>query len=336
MLGLLTALLMSSPQAEAQVSPFGVAPPTASAPRATAPAGPLDRFMREVYVMQQALHGRLTAAVKALKEGRSLAAAWVLASLSFVYGVVHAIGPGHGKAVISSYVLANGETVRRGVILSFLSSAAQGVSAVLIVGMLAIVLGLAGMQLRQFENWLETTSYAMVTLIGAWLLASFTIRKLRGREAALAATEVAGAPHGHSHDHAHARTNGEDCCGHSHIPDPSQLAGPVSLRKTLALILAVGIRPCTGAIVVLVFALANGIFVTGVAATFAMALGTAVTVSLLAALAAGSRQVAVRLAGGNARWIDGIHDAAAVAGSLLVLAIGLVLLAGSLRAPMPF
>lgn len=333
---ILFACACAGPQAWAQASPFGVPAPGAPAARpAPAPeaGGPYDRFMRRIFAWQQVLHGKLTGAVKALKDGRSLAAAWALASLSFFYGVVHAVGPGHGKAVISSYVLANGETVRRGIVLSFLSSAAQAVSAVLMVGVLAIMLGMAGLQIRQFTGQLESASYLLVAVIGAWLLASFLMRRFRGHGAA-AAQPHAGTQHDHGHHHGHAHHE-DECCGHAHILEPGQLRGPLSWRKTAAIVLAVGIRPCTGAIVVLVFALANGIFLTGVAATFAMALGTAITVSLLAAAAAGSRQLAAHMASGSL-WIDAVHDGAALAGSLLILVMGTTLFLGSLYPSTPF
>lgn len=345
----LCALFCAVPQAWAQASPFGVPAPGVSQTRpapAAEPQGPYERFMRQILAWQQVLHGQLTGAVKALKEGRSLAAAWALASLSFIYGVVHAVGPGHGKAVISSYVLANGETVRRGVALSFLSSAAQAVSAVLLVGVLAIVLGMAGMQIRQLTGQLESASYLLVACIGAWLLFSFLARRIRGLRAAARASAAhdhdhpGGHHHHHGHDHGHGdhgHGHGNDgaCCGHAHMPTPEQLTGPMSWRKTAAIVFAVGIRPCTGAIVVLVFALANGIFLTGVASTFAMAFGTAITVSLLAAMAAGSRQLAARMASGS-RWIDAVHDGAALLGSLLILVMGTVLFLGSLYATSPF
>ena len=61
-------------------------------------------------------------------------AVWGLLGLSFLYGIFHAAGPGHGKAVISSYVVANEETWRRGVVLSFASALLQAFVAVAFVG----------------------------------------------------------------------------------------------------------------------------------------------------------------------------------------------------------
>ena len=79
--------------------------------------------------------------------------------------------------------------------------------------------------------------------------------------------------------------------------DARELAGPLDWRKILAVVFSVGIRPCTGAILVLIFALTQGMFWAGVAATFAMAFGTAITVAALATLALGSRELALKLGG---------------------------------------
>jgi ABC-type nickel/cobalt efflux system permease component RcnA len=330
----LLILASTSLAAHAQKSPFGVpgpgaaqsAPPPAAAPGSAAerPSPALvQRLWVQLLTIQRDLHRRLAAAVQKLKSDGGFAAAWLLASLSFVYGVVHAVGPGHGKAVISSYVLANERTVRRGVALSFVSSAAQAVSAIALVGILAVMLNAAGLRIKEMTSQLETASYALVALVGAWLLASQLRRIFGGR-----------ASHAHAHTHGHAHD--EECCGHAHMPDPSRLEGELSWRKAAAIVFAVGIRPCTGAVIVLVFALANGLFLAGVAATFAMALGTAITVSALAAMAVGSKQLALRFAGDRGNWSVWIANAAGLGGSLLVLLLGATLFAGSLGPARPF
>jgi nickel/cobalt exporter len=133
----------------------------------------------------------------------------------------------------------------------------------------------------------------------------------------------AGHDHAHHHDHGH-----DDHAGHSHGPEPQELAGPGGWQRGLTAIIAVGLRPCSGAILVLVFALAQGLFWAGVGATFIMGLGTAITVTAIATLAVGARGLAKRLAahksGGGSLVLRGIEVGAAV----LVLVFGLALLAG--------
>jgi len=329
-------LILAGGVSVAQKSPFGVPAPsgpqtgsTAAPGSAGTPAEPnVERpsFFQRVWIavltIQRDMHRQLAAAVRKLKSEGGLAAVWLLASLSFIYGVVHAVGPGHGKAVISSYVLANERTVRRGVLLSFLAALVQAISAICLVAVLAIAMNAAGLKIKAMESYLETASYALIAFVGAWLVVSQARRILFGD------TQHADAhDHGHSHDHD---------CGHAHMPDPEALSGNLSWRKAAAIVFAVGVRPCSGAVIVLIFALANGLFFAGVAATFAMALGTAITVSVLAVLAVGSKQLALRIAGDNGQWSGWITNAAALGGSLLVLLLGITLFVGSLGPARPF
>ena len=326
--------LLSFQGASAQSNPFG-APggPATERPAAPGPeaapgrpqSGVLSGFWNWIQETQASLHRQLAGAVRAFKAERGLTTAWLLVALSFIYGVVHAVGPGHGKAVISSYVLANERTMRRGIVLSFLASAVQATSAIVIIGILAIILNAAGMQIRQTAANLETGSYALIALIGAWMLIS-------------ALRPGGGHCHGgHDHsEHDHSGHSHHSGCGHNHMPDPKELEGDWDLRKMAAIVLAVGIRPCSGALIVLVFALAQGIFWAGIVATFAMAIGTAITVSFLAVLAVGSKQLALKFANGDSRWADWIYRGTAIGGSALVLLLGLVLFIGSLGPARPF
>ncbi len=350
-------------QSEPQKSPFGV--PLAPSQSTTASPQKAERsFFGDVwsYVLaqQQRINRELAAAVRQMKTGNVLDATLLLAFLSFTYGVLHAAGPGHGKAVISSYVLANEKTVRRGIMLSFLSAFIQALSAIAIVGVLAIALNATSLQITATEKWIETISWGFVALVGLWLLYG-QITALLKRRAPGAAAHVhethhtvhqpahshehahahggcgCGHDHAHSHGHAHVQTHAHthahaahdhvheadgSCCNHAHIPDPSELQGPLSWRKALAIAFSVGIRPCTGAILVMIFAMSQGLLIAGVFATFAMALGTAITVSLLASLAVGSRELAQRLAGGESRLAGAVASGAGLLGSGLVFLMG--------------
>ena len=102
------------------------------------------------------------------------------------------------------------------------------------------------------------------------------------------------------------------------------------------MVFSVGVRPCTGAILVLIFALTQGLFWAGIAATFAMAFGTAITVAALASLALGSRELALKLGGENSAWTNGVWTACTLGGSALILVIGVTLFAASLGPARPF
>ena len=115
---------------------------------------------------QQSLQRDLATGVKSLKGDHAVTGAVMLAALSFIYGVVHAVGPGHGKTIISSYVVANEETVRRGVIISFIAAGLQALTAIALVGILAFALNASGMQINAWSNQLEMVSYALIALVG--------------------------------------------------------------------------------------------------------------------------------------------------------------------------
>lgn len=300
---------------------------------------------------QQAFYRMLTGALKNMRDNPW--AASTLVGLSFAYGVFHAAGPGHGKAVISSYMLANEIELRRGVLLSFLSSLMQGIVAILLVGAAYLLLRGTSISMTEATKALETFSYALIAAFGAWLL----YRKLWGRNRrpapvevfAMAQSEPAGHGHrhhahtspaaGHHHDHSHGHNHGhshapgEVCasCGHAHAPDPALLKGDrFALREAWSAIVAVGLRPCSGALIVLSFALLNGLYLGGILSVVAMSIGTAITVSILATLAVTAKGAAMRLAGGNSAALR-VGNAIEILGALLVLVLGLVLLGASLQ-----
>ncbi len=334
--------------AVAQTSPFGVG----RAPTPPPPAA--DGVVGWVLAKQAEFYRGLSGLIRAAKADGS--AAWGLFGLSFLYGVFHAAGPGHGKAVISSYLVANEETWRRGVVLSFASALLQALVAVAIVGIAAVLLNASAKTMGDAVRWIEIVSYALIAAVGARLLwvkgraflsALHTV--IAPRPALAAAGEMVVPvhdhrhddhhhPHGHHHDHGdahhhhdHSHRHGDDdasAWGHAHAPEPEELAGPGGWQRGLSAIVAVGLRPCSGAILVLVFALAQGIFWAGVGATFVMGIGTAVTVAAIATLAVGAKAIAAKFAetrsGYGSLALRGLEVGAAV----LVLAFGILLLMG--------
>jgi len=356
----LPVLAVSTPSAFAQTTaPRSFLPPQQQTKAAEPPAGVFAQAAAWLMAKQSDINRRLAAAVRDIRTGDPWFATLVLAALSFAYGVLHAAGPGHGKAVIASYVLANEQTVRRGIALSFLAAVFQGISALLIVGILVLALRTTGLTIKATEGWLETASWGLVAVIGAWLLYT-QLKALRPQPAVAGSGHTHHDHHGHDHAH-HGHAHGHDhghghhshahahhehhhhghghdhvhaadgsCCDHAHMPDPSRLQGAWSWREAIAIAVAIGIRPCTGAILVLVFAIGQGLMWAGVFATFAMALGTAITVSALAALAVGSRELAMRFGGGRESvWGARVRTAAGLGGAALVLGLGLVLMVGS-------
>lgn len=320
------ALFALSPDlAFAAKSPFGIGLPEA----APVTSGPLAGFFAYVAAKQSAFYRELTAALAALKTDGN--AFWLLGGLSFAYGIFHAAGPGHGKAVISSFVLASEETAKKAIALSFAAAMAQAVSAVVLIGVAAIILNMTSIAITETTRIFEIGSYAMITALGAWLVWGKLFKPMLGQG------HDHGHSHGHSHDHNHGHEHhhhdhGDVCasCGHSHAPDPEMLKGEMTLAKAWSVILAVGLRPCSGALIVLVFALSQGLLMAGIAATFAMALGTGITVAALASLAVGAKGLALRLAGEESRLAHRVHRAIEVLGAVIVLLLGSILLIAAL------
>ena len=319
-------------------NPFGGPRPAAAEPQVGGLIGWLLARQSEFY-------REISATIRAAKSDGS--AVWSLLAISFAYGIFHAAGPGHGKAVISSYLVANRETARRGIVLSFASALLQALVAIVVVGICAWLLNATAKTMCGAEKAIEIVSYALIATFGArlvWTKGAGFMRALQPKPVLVPAMAEAAAhqdhhghthDHGHDHDHAHDHHHAQDHgdghvhdehCGHSHGPTPDQLAGPGGWRRGFGAIFAVGLRPCSGAILVLVFALAQGLFWAGIAATLLMGLGTAITVATIAVLAVSARGLAQRLSaageGGGALVMRGIEFAAA--GLVLLFGIGLL------------
>ena len=297
--------------------------PPAEAETAAPELGFWQRARFQISQLQQGLQRDLAGLVRELKTGESLVPLATLLFFSFLYGVVHAAGPGHGKVVISSYLLAQESRVRRGIQLSFLTALVQAFSAIVLVGVLALVLDLTRREAAAKVQLLEVASYGLIVLLGLWML----VAALRGKIGC-------GHDHGHHgghHGHDHAHDHGHNCGGGEAEAPPRATRG---LRGGLvAMVLSVGIRPCSGAVIILLFTLAQGIFLAGVGATFAMALGTALTVAALGILAVTSRRLAVRLAGRDSVWEDRIGRGLAVFGSLAICVFGALFLYLAINQP---
>ncbi len=322
-------------------TPFGGARPAVSEH-----AGGLVAWL---LTKQSEFYREMSSTIRAAKSDGS--AVWALLAISFAYGIFHAAGPGHGKAVISSYLVANQETARRGIALSFVSALLQSLVAVLIVAIGSWLLNITAGTMCGAERVIAIASYGLIAAVGARLVWSKGADFMRAVQVRAATPELALAsalpsPRHAAHDHAgqadhphahgnHAHSQGhphdedhvhDEHCGHSHGPLPNELAGPGGWRRGLGAIFAVGLRPCSGAILVLVFALAQGLFWAGIAATLVMGLGTAITVAAIAVIAVSAKGVAHRLSGagdGSGTLImRGIEFAAA--GLVLLFGVGLL------------
>jgi ABC-type nickel/cobalt efflux system permease component RcnA len=292
-----------------------------------APEPQVGGFVGWLLARQSEFYREISTTIRAAKSDGS--AVWTLLTISFAYGIFHAAGPGHGKAVISSYLVANQETAWRGIVLSFASALMQALVAVTIVAIGAWLLNVTAKTMCGAEKAIEIASYALITAFGARLVWTKGGTFISALQTGRPQPALAAAHHHHDHDHHHGHDRDhvhDEHCGHSHGPVPDELAGPGGWRRGLAAILTVGIRPCSGAILVLVFALAQGLFWAGIAATFVMGLGTAITVATIAVVAVFAKDAARRLSdsrnGGGVLIMHGIEFGAA--GLVLLFGAGLL------------
>ncbi len=252
-------------------------------------AGGLALLAREAAEAQRAVQGQLAGAVRAIKTGAP--GAWgALLMLCFGYGVVHAAGPGHGKFLIGGYGVARRVRLLPLAGIALGASLAQAAVAVALVyaGVLALgwtrerMVGLA-------EGVMTAASWAAIAAIGLWLV----WRGGRGlwRQ----------AQQDRHHDH-HSHHHHDDSCGHAHGPTLAQVAEVAGWRDTAVLISGVAIRPCSGALFLLILTFQLGIGAAGVAGAFAMGFGVAVVTMAVALLAVWSREGALASLGEARVW----------------------------------
>jgi nickel/cobalt transporter (NicO) family protein len=266
--------------------------PAEAAPGRSLPA-PVETFLARVAQAQRQLNQTVSREMRAVRDGGSPGALVTIALLAFAYGVLHAVGPGHGKFVVSSYLLAHETRFGRGLLLAGFVSLLQALSAITLVGVLALAMGRRGFAVMAGVTWLELVSYALIAAIGLYLVAA----ALRGHGCTL-----------------HA---GPDARG----------GAPGTRPAGWGVIVAAGLTPCASAVIVLLFALAQGVFLVGIGAALVMAVGMALTVGAIGLLAVGSRRTVLRLAAARPRTTRWLQSGLALAGGLAIAGVGLLFLA---------
>lgn len=353
------ALLVMAAATQAQTNPFGPRPRAgegadSAARDAEAPAqpaiilpAPVRAVFRQVADWQRELNRFLSGKLRESREtGSNLAAIAVLVA-SFFYGVLHAAGPGHGKMVVASYFTAKRAPLKTGILMGSVIAATQAVVAILVVALLAVVIGRSQLQVMNDANWLELASYAIIFAMGAYM----TFCALTGREAFAhdhgpAASTFDGpatAAHHDTHGHGHG-AHGHDDHGHHHHGHHhdhgdarqswlARLAGRMLGRdgEVIAVGIVSGVRPCSGSILVLLFALANGVFLLGIAAALFIAFGVAITISVLGIATIVLRRAITGGPTATSPWRAAASRGLQIAGSAGVMVMGALLLGGALE-----
>ncbi len=283
------------------------------------------RILLSSIIWQRELHQELAGLLRQVKEN-PMQSGMTLAGFSLVYGVIHAIGPGHGKIVITTYLATHPSRLKSSLKLTFASAIVQGLVAILLVSVVLGVLQLSSRQLHQSSFWMERGSFILVMLLGlllCWRALKRVLQTIKSLRPAPAMHIRRLSPLGnetHIHD--------EHCgCGHQHVPSDQQLQAGGDLRTQVAIVLAMGLRPCSGAIMVLLFAKVIGVYSWGVISAITMAVGTSLTVSLIGVLVFYSRALAVKLSATRtpAAWQRITWSLLALTGGIVLLVAGILL-----------
>lgn len=265
-----------------------------------------------ILAIQAQFYAALTLAVQAMKQEN--AAITSLATVGFLYGIFHAAGPGHGKGVISAYIVASKRSLRRGLGLSLAAALLQACVAVALVGAMAVLLKATAASINATARAVELASFGTIAAVGAWLVWS---------KAGALTTMLA------------ALRRGDALPAEGVLVSPACIGRSRQWRELAGVVVAAGIRPCTGAIILLVFALSQGLFLAGVAGAFAMAAGTAITTGTLAALAVFAKAALERLVAGRGHGGIVLMGGAELLAAALVLMLGLVLVTGAWSGGLP-
>jgi len=272
------------------------------------------QVMIKSVVWQRDINMQMSLLLKNVAENPAKAGGTLLL-FSFVYGVLHALGPGHGKVVIATWLATRPSKLRAGIGLTLASSLLQGLVAIALVVIVLTILALPARQLHLSGYWLEKASYLLVGMLGL-LLCWRALKKLRA---------LLQAPRFRHFTAQHVHYDG--CgCGHQHLPAPEQLSAG-EWRARVMIVLSMGMRPCSGAIMVLLFSKVIGVFAWGVASALAMAAGTALTISALALLVQSFRRLAVKISGHRAPelWHQVGWTTLALAGGVLLVSAAVVM-----------
>ena len=251
--------------------------------------GMLEALRPWLLDQQRSVQGQLAAAVRQVRGGQP--GAWVgLLAVCFGYGVVHAAGPGHGKLVVGGYGVARRVPLARLAGIALLASLAQAAVAVVLVGAGVLAFGWSRERLEAVNaTWIAPLGSLAIASVGLWLVAR-GLRTLWRRHAAQEHISPAhngpDRTHAHSHDHQHH----DEICTHAHGPSMAQVESLTGPRDAIALIAGIALRPCTGALFLLILTFAIGIGAAGIAGTFAMGLGTGAVTVAVACLSVWSRE----------------------------------------------
>lgn len=276
-----------------------------------------SQILLQSVLWQKTLHREMTQLLQQVAEQPHQAGLSLLL-FSLLYGVLHALGPGHGKVVITTFLATHPAKLKTSLKLTLLASLLQGTVAIVLVTLMLVILQTSSRQLHLGSFWLEKGSYLLVIGLGIWI-GYRALQSLWQQRQQRSALKIYTLRPDHQHD-AHCG------CGHAHLPSAQQMSEAVNGKTQLLVVMSMGLRPCSGAIMMLLFAKVIGVYLWGVVSAAVMAVGTALTISAIGLFVQRSRALAQRLA-----HVSGVAKSARLLMPLLALLCSLLLIfAGTL------
>jgi ABC-type nickel/cobalt efflux system permease component RcnA len=253
----------------------------------------------------RSLTDRLAELAREIRESRTPGPMLALALFSLLYGIFHALGPGHGKTIVSTFFLAKEAKFRHSLIAGYLIALVHAISALTIVlALFFIVRGVFSTGFESASRIVQTVSFGAIALIGAVML----VQRIRGKEHSHGHGLPFGLGKGHEHEHEHEGESGE-----------------VSGKELLGVALASGIVPCPGASAIILVCLSLNVLIAGVVAVTMISLGMGMTVTVIGAVAIlAKRGVLKASSAGHKGGSAIVRRIVEIAGASLLFLFGLV------------
>ncbi|MGX2967550.1 nickel/cobalt transporter [Ursidibacter sp. B-7004-1] len=276
----------------------------------------------EVAEWQKIFNLELSNALKTIQQAPQQAGLSLML-ISFLYGIFHAIGPGHGKFILTSYLSLEKTKLPQTMRVTLLSALVQGLVAVVLVTILVVIFTLSRSYFNVTLKWVERGSFLLMILFGSyWLWQSLRpILQKKQPKKPLIIRKLQPLPSSNSrlapiHQHS------ENCgCGHKHLPSAKEMDNIQDWKSMWLVVFSIGLRPCSGAILVLFLAYTLDLYLWGVASAMMMAVGTALTLSCFACLVLFARNKAVQ----TSRWYLSVQQSKQLVLTLKLL-MGLLLI----------
>lgn len=279
-------------------------------------------LLYKVSEWQRVFNLELSAALNSLQQ-HYYQAGFSLTLISFLYGIFHAIGPGHGKFILMSYLSFERTYLSKAIKLTFLSALMQGIVAISLMTLIVVSFELSRSYFNLTLKWIERGSFILMMLFGLyWVYQSYRLSKIRHKQTKLPKIlQISPAKQPLTLMKITPLYHSETCgCGHKHLPSANDLAQVTTWKSQLMLVLSIGLRPCSGAILVLFLSYTLDLYLWGVLSALLMALGTGLTLALFAWFVLLSRQQAQKVG----KWYLSISNHRRVE-QYLKLGIGIIM-----------